>query len=79
MIECGRFVCQYAMSFTCIMANVLQTNTQRLPNPHYLLCKVSIYFFICKLYVAKYLFFLFFCIIYLPCLFSIDGYTCKTQ
>lgn len=35
MIECGRFVCQYAMSFTCIMANVLQTNTQRLPNPHY--------------------------------------------
>lgn len=28
MIECGRFVCQYAMSFTCIMANVLQTNTQ---------------------------------------------------
>lgn len=35
MIECGQFVCQYAMSFTCIMANVLQTNTQRLPNPHY--------------------------------------------
>lgn len=35
MVECGRFVCQCAMSFASIVLNVLLTNTQRLPNPHY--------------------------------------------